>query len=144
MESPFDVKNQVGPCGITCGTCFLGDGSIANSAKTTIDYINMIGIKEWAPMVPDGSDLNWDETEKTLNWMTKYAYCDGCEKGGGPPNCTIRICANEKGHELCNMCSEIDECNKFDWLGEGAASLKRSLTENMGKSKKDLVKQAMK
>jgi hypothetical protein len=142
MESPFDVKNQVGPCGITCGACFLGNGSVANSAKTTLDYINMIGIKEWAPLIPEGSGLNWDETEKTLNWMTKYAYCEGCEKGGGPPDCVIRLCANEKGYELCNMCSELDDCTKFDWLGEGANSIKQKLKENKGKSKKDLVKQA--
>jgi hypothetical protein len=142
MESPFDVKNQVGPCGITCGTCFLGNGSVANSAKTTIDYINMIGIKEWAPLVPEGKGLNWDETEKTLNWMTKYAYCTGCEKGGGPPDCAIRMCANEKGYELCNMCNELDDCSKFDWLSEGFTSIKQKLKENKGKSKQDLVKQA--
>jgi hypothetical protein len=141
MESSFDVKKQVGPCGITCGTCFLGNGSVANSAKTTIDYINMIGIKEWAPLVPEGKDLNWDETEKTLNWMTKYAYCEGCEKGGGPPDCTIRMCANKKGYELCNKCNELDDCTKFDWLGEGATSIKQILKENKGKSKQDLVKQ---
>jgi hypothetical protein len=144
MESPFDVKNQVGHCGITCGTCFLGNGSVANSAKQTLDYINMIGIKEWASLVPEGSDLDWDETEETLNWMTKYAYCEGCERGGGPPNCAIRICAKEKEYELCNMCSELVDCKKFDWLGEGATALKKNLADNMGKSKKDLVKQVQK
>ena len=69
MELPFDVKNQIGPCGIVCRTCFLGNGSVANSAKKTLDYINTMGIKEWAPLVPEGLDLNWNETEKTLNWM---------------------------------------------------------------------------
>ena len=144
MESPFDVNNQIGPCGITCRTCFLGNGSVANSAKKTLDYINMLGIREWASFVPEGSDLNWDEAEKTLNWMTKYAFCVGCEKGGGPPNCGIRICAAEKEYDLCNLCSELDECTKFDWLGEGAGTLKQNLKDNIGKSKKDLVKQAQK
>jgi hypothetical protein len=144
MKPPFNVKNQIGPCGITCGTCFLGNGSVANSAKTTLDYINMLGIKEWAPLVPEGADLDWDETVKTLNWMTKYAYCAGCEKGGGPPNCTIRLCAKEKAYALCNMCSELAECTKFDWLGERATELKQHLKENVGKSKKDLVKQSQK
>jgi hypothetical protein len=104
----------------------------------------MIGIKEWASLVPEGSDLDWDETEETLNWMTKYAYCEGCERGGGPPNCAIRICAKEKEYELCNMCSELVDCKKFDWLGEGATALKKNLADNMGKSKKDLVKQVQK
>jgi len=104
----------------------------------------MIGIKEWAHLVQEGSDLDWEETEKTLNWMTKYAYCEGYEKGGGLPNCAIRIRIKEKEYDLCNMCSELDDCTKFDWLGEGAASLKQNLKENIGKSKKDLVKQAQK
>jgi hypothetical protein len=76
--------------------------------------------------------------------MTKYAYCEGCERGGGPPNCAIRICAKEKEYELCNMCSELVDCKKFDWLGEGATALKKNLADNMGKSKKDLVKQVQK
>lgn len=43
----------------------------------------MFGIKEWAPLVAEGENLNWDETERTLNWMMKYAYFAGCEEGGG-------------------------------------------------------------
>lgn len=142
-KSPFDVKNQVGPCGITCGTCFLGSGSMANSAKTTSEYINMSGIKEWAHMVPEGSELNWNATEKTLNWMTNYAFCAGCEKGGGPPNCAIRLCATEKGYELCNQCEELDDCSKFNWLGEGVAGLKQKLKENTGKTKSLIAKEAL-
>ena len=104
----------------------------------------MLDIKEWAPFVPEGADLDWEETAKTLRWMTKYAYCAGCEKGGGPPNCAIRLCAKEKAYELCNMCSELAECTKFDWLGERATELKQNLKENVRKSKKDLVKQSQK
>jgi len=99
----------------------------------------MIGIKEWAPLVPEGKDLNWDDTEKTLNWMTKYAYCAGCEQGGGPPNCAIRICAKEKTYDLCNICSELDDCTKFDWLGEHGVTLKQKLKANIGKSKQELL-----
>jgi len=44
MDELFKVKKQIGPCGITCGTCFLGDGTMAEANK----YINMSGIKEWA------------------------------------------------------------------------------------------------
>jgi hypothetical protein len=144
MESPFDVKIQIGPCGITCETCFLRNGSVANSANKTLDYINKLGIRDWASQGPEGSDLDWEETEKTLNWMTKYAYCGGCEKGGGPPNCAIRICAKEKGYDICNMCIELDDCTKFDWLGEGAITIKQNLKENIGKTKEDLVKQSKK
>ena len=39
------------------------------------------------------------------------------------------------------MCSELDKCNKFDWLGEGVDGLKQNLKDNIGKSKNELVKQ---
>ena len=52
MTSAIDVKNQVGPCGITCGSCDLGNGTAAETAKKTIELINSIGIKEWAPVTP--------------------------------------------------------------------------------------------
>jgi len=142
MESPFNVEKQVGPCGIVCGACFLGSGSVAKSAKATIDYIKMSGIKEWAPMVPQGADLNWGEAEKVLGWMTKYAFCAGCEKGGGPPNCAIRSCANEKKLELCNDCGDLDECNKFNWLGE-SSDLKKRLKENSGKTREVIAEETI-
>jgi len=67
-------------------------------------------------MVLGGKDINWIETEKTLDWMTQYATCFGCEKGGGPPDCAIRTCADDKGYQLCSQCDELDDCSKFDWL----------------------------
>ena len=102
------IENQVGPCGITCGTCFLGNGTMAKTMGEASHYINMSGIKEWSPQVPGGTDINWDETEKALDWMQKYAYCAGCEAGGGPPDCAIRVCASERGYELCSQCNDLD------------------------------------
>jgi hypothetical protein len=136
QEEAFNtVKDQAGPCGITCGTCVLGNGTIAETAGKTKGYIAGYGIKEWAPLVPGGAEIDWAETEKALEWMTKYAGCQGCEKGGGPPSCAIRPCANEKGIQLCSQCSELDGCRKFDWLGDYAATLKETLNENKGKTK---------
>lgn len=43
---------------------------------------------------------------------------------------------------FCNTCSELEGCNKFDWLGEGSASLKQRLKENTGKTKQDLTRNA--
>ena len=145
QEEAFNtVKDQVGPCGITCGTCVLGNGTIAETAEKTKSYIAGYGIKEWAPLVSSGAEIDWAETEKTLEWMTKYANCQGCEKGGGPPDCTIRSCANEKGIQLCSRCSELDGCKKFDWLGDYSVSLKQILKENKGKTKEEHIAEALK
>lgn len=145
MKSPpLYVKNQVAPCGITCGTCELGNGTAAETAKRIIELINSVGIKDWSPSVPGGSDLNWEATEKTLGWMTKYAYCAGCERGGGPPNCAIRMCANEKGYGLCNECDELEGCFKFDWLGDYSKVLKGKLIDYKGKTKTEIASLALK
>jgi hypothetical protein len=144
-EEAFNaVKDQAGPCGIVCGACVLGNGAIAETAAKTKSYITGYGIKEWAPMVPGGAEIDWTETEKTLDWMTKYAGCLGCEKGGGPPDCAIRLCANEKGFQLCSQCGELDDCGKFEWLGGYAATLKDTLSQNKGKTKEELITEALK
>lgn len=143
MEKSFSVETQVGPCGITCGTCFLGNGTMAKTMGEASQYISMSGIKEWSPLVPGGSDIDWVETEKALDWMKKYAFCAGCEAGGGPPDCTIRNCASEKGYELCNQCDELDTCEKFDWLGE-VDGLKDKLRQNNGRSKLEIAREALK
>ena len=143
QEEAFElVKDQAGPCGITCGTCTLGNGSLAENAVNTIEQINFTGVKEWSGMVPGGANLDWDKTLESLTWLTKYAYCQGCENGGGPPDCAIRTCANMKKYELCNQCNDIEECSKFDWLGD-PKSLKQRLIDNISKSKEEYVKEAI-
>ena len=143
MTSAINVKKQVGPCGITCGTCDLGNGTAAETAKRTIELINSIGIKEWAPVTPGGAELDWEATEKTLGWMTKYAYCAGCERGGGPPDCAIRACANKRDYSLCNKCEELTECTKFDWLGDYSKVLKGNLEGYRGMPKEEIVKKVI-
>jgi hypothetical protein len=116
---------------------------MADTMREASNYINMSGIKEWAKMVPGGSGISWKETEKALNWMNKYAYCAGCEKGGGNPTCAIRLCAVGNGYELCNQCSELVECEKFNWLGEGSEGLKMKLLANQGKTKGETALEAL-
>ena len=91
-EAYQNVKNQVGPCGITCRTCPTGNGTIAETAKKANEFIKMWGIKDWLSSIPGGSEIQWSESDKALDWVTKYAICPGCEQGGGPPDCAIKNC----------------------------------------------------
>ncbi len=141
MESR--LRNQVAPCGITCGTCVLGNGTITGAAEKMITYINDYGIKDWAPNLPEGSEINWDDTQKTMEWLILNASCSGCEAGGGPPDCAIRICSGEKEITLCNMCEELEDCTKFDWLGDYSEVLKAKLETYRGKSKEEIVAEAL-
>ena len=142
MDPKLNVEKQIGPCGITCGTCFLGNGTMAKTMEEASQYINISGIKEWSQLVPGGTEINWVETEKALNWMYKYAYCAGCEEGGGPSDCSIRLCSSEKGYDLCNQCQELDKCEKFNWLGD-AEGLKEKLRQNQGKTKLEITSKAL-
>jgi len=142
-ETLAEVKSQMGPCGIACGGCELGNGTVAAKALDLKNSIEMYGIREWAPMVPGGSEIDFDQLFKNLEWVNTYSRCLGCEEGGGPPDCTIRKCANDKGYDLCSKCSELEECKKFEWLGDYSTTLKQKLIESKGKSKREIIEEAL-
>lgn len=144
-QEAFDrVKNQMGPCGISCGGCALGNGTVAETAETLKQFIQLYGIAEWAPLIPGGSEVDFKKLDHSLDWIESLVGCPGCEHGGGPPYCSIRSCAKERGFELCSQCSELEECGNFQWLGEGGGQLKAKLAEVKGKTKKDLIADSMK
>ncbi|MCU0638119.1 MAG: hypothetical protein MUE87_05830 [Methanothrix sp.] len=39
----------------------------------------------------------------------------GCRPGS---RLDVRICAGERGYELCSSCHDLEGCTKFEWLGE--------------------------
>ena len=142
-EALDQVKNQMGPCGITCATCDLGNGTVAETALKLKQYLQTYGVSQWAPLVPGGSDINFDQLDKSLEWAQTYTRCFGCEQGGGPPDCTIRLCSKERGYELCSQCPDLEECTKFDWLGDYAQKLKDKMKEAKGKSKKEILSEVL-
>jgi hypothetical protein len=142
-EAQDRIKNQAGPCGIVCVSCPLGCGTVAECAGRTKKNIVDCQIPMWSPFVPGGEVIDWAAVDKGLDWMEKYAVCAGCGNGGGPPDCTIRICARERGYELCSSCSDLDTCTKFEWLKEHGSELKGKLKENLGLSKEEYIKKMM-
>ena len=144
MKKAFvQVKDQIGPCGITCGTCDLGNGTVAETALKLNNYLKMYGVSSWGEQVPGWSDIDFESLNNSLDWIQTYTRCFGCEQGGGPPDCAIKSCAKDKGYELCSQCSELDDCTKFDWLGDYGQKLKKTLTDNKGKSKKEVIYDAI-
>jgi hypothetical protein len=137
------VIGQMGPCGIACAACVLGNGSVAETAKKTKEYIQGYGVEEWAPEVPGGSEIDFEQFYAYLDWTATHTRCRGCEKGGGPPDCTIRNCANDKGYQLCSECAELEGCGKFDWLKDHGKVLKTTLGESRGRSKQELIEEAL-
>lgn len=139
-EVSRDISNQSGPCGIICSACPLGSGAAAESANRTKQFIRDYKIPEWSPYIPDGKGIDWSMIDLGLDWMTKYAVCAGCKNAGGPPDCAIRICANERGYELCSSCDDLDSCIKFEWLKDHGSQMKMTLKEFKGKSAEEYIK----
>ena len=134
-----EIENQVGPCGIICGACPLGSGKVSESARQTRKHIADCEIPTWAPFVPGGEAIDWKAMDQGLKWMQKYACCAGCKNGGGPPDCTIRICSRERGIELCSSCIDLDGCNKFEWLKEHGNEVKEMLKESRSLSRDEYL-----
>jgi len=142
LKEAFEqVKNQMGPCGNACATCNLGNGTIVETAMKLKKHLRTYGVSIWAPQVPGGSDINFDQLDKSLDWIHTYTKCFGCEQGGGPPDCAIRTCSKERGYDLCSQCPDLNGCTKFGWLGDYAYKLKNKLKE--GKTKKEYLSEAI-
>ena len=138
-EDSRRMDGQMGPCGIICMGCELGSGTVAETAVKLKDHIQSIGIAQWAPDLPGGAEVNFERLNKNLEWLSKNTHCIGCEQGGGPPDCAIRNCAKGRGYTVCNNCSDLESCDKFEWLGETGKQLKTMLSNSTGKTKEEFL-----
>jgi hypothetical protein len=101
-----NVKDQIGYCGIWCGSCVVGNGTLREMTKRYKELINAYDLKDWAP-----KDFDFGEFYKGLESIQNMPLCPGCVKGGGRDNCEIRTCATEKGLEDCTSCRQFGRCN---------------------------------
>jgi hypothetical protein len=90
--------------------------------------------------VPGGEAIDWKAVDRALDWMITYAHCAGCQSNGGPPGCTIRICAGERGYELCSACHDLEGCTKFEWLRDYGQKVKDNLMQSRGLSREEYVR----
>lgn len=112
MVEPFEkVKDQIGFCGIWCGGCKNGNGVIMELTKKYEKIIEKGNLEKWAP-----KDFDFKEFMKGLSSMQKMLLCPGCLKGGGIPNCEIRVCALEKNVTNCNQCHQLMTCKHLEEL----------------------------
>jgi hypothetical protein len=100
-----NVKDQIGFCGIWCGSCVVGNGTLRELTRRYKELINAYSLKEWAP-----KDFDFDEFFKGLESIQKMPLCAGCLKGGGRDDCEMRACASDKGLQVCTSCQEFGQC----------------------------------
>ena len=71
-EAFENVKNQIGFCGIWCGSCVAGNGVLKELTRRYEQIIKMYGVDEWAP-----KDFDFGESTKGLASIQAMPLCLG-------------------------------------------------------------------
>jgi hypothetical protein len=106
-----NVKNQIGYCGLWCGSCIVGNEVLKEMTKKYEHLIGGYGIDEWG-----AKDFDGKEFMKGLASIQSLPVCQGCLKGGGNETCKIRPCVQSRGIHTCNECNEQAPCKNFEAL----------------------------
>jgi len=94
-------------CGLYCENCAV-KVKIEPAAKILQEEMKKGGFEEIIQFIP-GGDKFWS----FLKSMVNPGICVSCRDGGGNPECAVRICAKEKGIEMCALCKEYP-CDKIN------------------------------
>ncbi len=123
---PFNnVKNQIGFCGIWCGSCPGGNGVTIELTKRYEEIVKKYSLEEWVP-----KDFDFKEFMKGIASIQTMPMCPGCLKGGGDPTCRVRICAQKKNITNCSQCDQLMACENFEKLEGHYPEIKKSLSRN--------------
>jgi hypothetical protein len=91
-------KELICYCGLYCGNCAV-KVKVEPAAKILYEEMKKAGFEEVINFIP-GGDKFWP----FLKGMVVDGVCVSCKAGSGNPGCKVRICAKEKGIELCALC----------------------------------------
>ncbi|MGA2820794.1 MAG: DUF3795 domain-containing protein [Anaerolineales bacterium] len=105
LEALENVKDQVGVCGIWCGSCVVGNGTLRELSRKYSAILRDYGLSEWGP-----KDFDYGELSKGLASLQRIPICRGCRQGGGREACEIRACATSRFVESCSECSAASDC----------------------------------
>jgi hypothetical protein len=105
LEALENVKDQVGFCGIWCGSCVIGNGTLKELSRKYSAILHDYGLSEWGP-----KDFDYGEFSKGLASLQRVAVCRGCRQGGGREACEIRACATSRYVESCSECPAASDC----------------------------------
>ena len=99
------VRNQIGSCGIWCGSCAVGNGCVAELAAGLRELLAAYDTPEWASL-----ETAWEPFMDALGSIKQSISCTGCRGGGGRDKCEIRACAQGRGLMYCTDCSSFGDC----------------------------------
>lgn len=112
MRSPSkkafeNVQHQIGFCGIWCGSCVVGNGTLTKLTTRYQEIIRAYDIGEWGP-----KDFDFEEFLRGLASIQAMPLCPGCLQGGGREACEMRACASSRQIADCTTCREFPECSQ--------------------------------
>jgi hypothetical protein len=88
-------------CGLYCDLC-AERIRIPRRATALQAAMAEEGWPFWGPTRPGFTEF-WSFLEE----LGSGEGCPGCRAGGGYPGCQIRVCARERGLELCSQCPDF-------------------------------------
>ena len=88
-------------CGLYCDLC-AERARIPHRAEALQAAMVEEGWPFWGPSVP-GFDDFWS----FLEGLASGEGCPGCRAGGGFPGCQIRVCARDRGLDVCSQCADF-------------------------------------
>ncbi len=97
-------------CGLYCELC-SARVRIPKQAAALQQSMTEEGWLYWGHTAPDFTEF-W----RFLEGLHAQGGCGGCRAGGGFPGCQIRICARERGLELCSQCPDFP-CDHVEAMG---------------------------
>jgi hypothetical protein len=135
-----NAKNQIGFCGIWCGSCLGGNGAVQELTKRYEQIImrSQHALEEWGPR-----EFNFNEFKKGLACIKAMSLCPGCKKGGGNPACQIRTCASKKNMTVCSQCGELAECKNIDSMMQDYPRMKDDLRKIRNVDQKEIIQKWM-
>ena len=99
-------------CGLYCENCAV-KVKVEPASKVLYEEMKKAGFEDIINMIPNG-DTFWS----FLKSMAVDGVCISCKEGSGNPGCKVRICAKEKGVEVCALCDSYP-CELFERYFEG-------------------------
>jgi hypothetical protein len=136
-QSFANVKNQIGHCGLWCGSCIVGNGTLKELTKKCEALIKGYGIDKWGATNFDGNEFM-----KGLASIQAIPICKGCLKGGGNNECKIRPCASNRKVADCIECGESKTCRNceaFQKVRTGALAVGMLLKTDKDRTNQQLI-----
>lgn len=131
-----NTKNQIGYCGIWCGSCMGGNGAFQELTRKyeQIAQLSKYALEKYAP-----EGFNFDELMKNLASAQAMPQCPGCKKGGGNSTCSVRICASQRNIASCGECNELTSCGNFEELEKNYPHMKEDLVKIKSVGQKKMI-----